>query len=313
MAQSILTHDGFPERRDAALPDPSTGHLLIPKLLTARARAVSGERGATLRWIFLGLFGALFWAFIYFMLFRLLRYFRGVPEIGPLLAGKLLGLILVGFFSILLLSNIITALSSFFLARDLDLLVSAPVDWLKLYLAKLAETLVHSSWMVALMAVPILSAYGYVYHGGVLFVLVALATAIPYLVIPAVLGSAIVFGLREYLSTLVPWWQYVLGGVYVLTILYLPTGLMGIPARLRQGRTASDKKGEAIANLLCDVRRFREHARDCRRKCQRGDRESSCKRNDEKRSGCKRWNTEARETPHHRRECQRDQYRQHHR
>ena len=57
------------------------------------------------------------------MLYRLLAYFRGVPEIGPLLAGKLLGLILVGFFSILLLSNIITALSSFFLARDLDLLV----------------------------------------------------------------------------------------------------------------------------------------------------------------------------------------------
>lgn len=57
----------------------------------------------------------------------------------------------------------------------------------------------------------------------------------------AVIGSAIVFGLREYLSTLVPWWQYVLGGVYVLTILYLPTGLMGIPARIRQWRGRKDK------------------------------------------------------------------------
>jgi branched-chain amino acid transport system permease protein len=53
-------------------------------------------------------------------------------------------------------------------------------------------------------------------------------------------GSAIVFGLREYLSTLVPWWQYVLGGVYVLTILYLPMGLMGIPARFWQARAPSD-------------------------------------------------------------------------
>ena len=52
-----------------------------------------------------------------------------------------------------------------------------------------------------------------------------------------VIGAFIVFGLREYLSTVVPWWQYVLGGVYVLTILYLPTGLMGIPARIRQRRT----------------------------------------------------------------------------
>src|SRR5262245_21545771 len=51
-----------------------------------------------------------------------------------------------------------------------------------------------------------------------------------------VIGAFIVFALREYLSTLVPWWQYVLGAVYVLTILYLPMGLMGIPERLRQRR-----------------------------------------------------------------------------
>jgi hypothetical protein len=36
----------------------------------------------------------------------------------------------------------------------------------------------------------------------------------------------------------VPWWQYVLGAVYVLTIFYLPTGLMGIPERLRQWRAS---------------------------------------------------------------------------
>ena len=59
-----------------------------------------------------------------------------------------------------------------------------------------------------------------------------------------VIGSFIVFGLREYLSTVVPWWQYVLGGVYVLTILYLPTGLMGIPARIRQRRARLKKTTE---------------------------------------------------------------------
>ena len=173
------------------LPDPGLLHLLLPKYLTAKARALAGERGRAARWIVLGAFGLAFWAFIFAMVFRLLRYFRGVQEIGPLLAGKLLGLILVGFFSILLLSNVITALSSFFLARDLDLLVSAPVDWLKLYGAKLLETLVHSSWMVVLMAVPLFAAYGTVYAGGILYPLVALGLLIPFLVIPAVLGSAL--------------------------------------------------------------------------------------------------------------------------
>jgi branched-chain amino acid transport system permease protein len=59
-----------------------------------------------------------------------------------------------------------------------------------------------------------------------------------------VIGAFIVFGLREYLSTLVPWWQYVLGGVYVLTILYLPTGLMGIPDRIRQRRARTGNREE---------------------------------------------------------------------
>jgi branched-chain amino acid transport system permease protein len=57
-----------------------------------------------------------------------------------------------------------------------------------------------------------------------------------------VIGTFIVFGLREFLSTVVPWWQYVLGVVYVATILYLPTGLMGIPERLRQRRAKPDNR-----------------------------------------------------------------------
>ena len=59
------------------------------------------------------------------------------------------------------------------------------------------------------------------------------------------IGAAIVIALREYLSTVVPWWQYVLGAVYVLTILYLPNGVMGIPSLIRQRRAAPGKRNDA--------------------------------------------------------------------
>jgi branched-chain amino acid transport system permease protein len=49
----------------------------------------------------------------------------------------------------------------------------------------------------------------------------------PGTLVGGVIGAGVVVFLREYLATLVPWWQYVLGAVYVLTILYLPGGLMG--------------------------------------------------------------------------------------
>ena len=170
---------------------PSLRHVLIPKWRTVltRMRQDRGEGGRA-KVLVLGTVGLIFWLAVFGVLFRMLRYFRNVEEIGALLAGKLLGIVLLSFASILLLSNVITALSAFFLSKDLDLLVSSPVDQLRIYLAKLTETMIASSWMVALMAVPILTAYGVVYGGGLLFPIVALATILPYLVMPAVIGSA---------------------------------------------------------------------------------------------------------------------------
>lgn len=165
--------------------------VLRPKWLTARARAVTAERGRAARWTVLGLAGLGFWAVAFGLLYRVLRYFAGVEEIGALLAGKLLALLLLSFGSILLLSNIITSLSSFFLARDLDLLVSSPVDWLTLYASRLFETALHSSWMVVLMAIPMLAAYGLAFRGGIGYLVLAVTSFIPFLLIPAASGSAV--------------------------------------------------------------------------------------------------------------------------
>ncbi|HEX6574746.1 MAG TPA: hypothetical protein VF042_07215 [Gemmatimonadaceae bacterium] len=156
-----------------------------------RSRAVGKQTGAAGRFGALAVIGLMFWGFIFAILYRLLAYFRGIPEIGPLLAGKLLGMILIAFFGMLLLSNVISSLSTFFLAKDLDLLHAGPVDWLRLYAAKLVETCAHSSWMVVLMAVPLFAAYGIVYHGGPMFVFVVISTFVPFLILPTVIGSAI--------------------------------------------------------------------------------------------------------------------------
>src|SRR5262249_48081260 len=78
----------------------------------------------------------------------------------------------------------------FFLADDLELVIAAPVDPLEVYGARLWETILDSSWMVALLAVPILAAYGTIYGAGPAFYALAVATMAAFLVIPAVLGTA---------------------------------------------------------------------------------------------------------------------------
>jgi ABC-2 type transport system permease protein len=121
----------------------------------------------------------------------MLLYFRNTQGIGELLAGKLLGLALLTFLGILLLSNVITSLSTFFLSRDLELIMASPTDILGVYGARLLETMVNSSWMVALLAVPLFLAYGFAYAAPPAFYLLALGVMIPFLVLPAVAGVAI--------------------------------------------------------------------------------------------------------------------------
>ena len=168
---------------------PSVWTVLTPKWRGAVARLRKESSGSPGKLALLLISGLGFWSAVFGIAYRVLRYIREVPEIGDLLAGKMLAVILLAFLSILLLSNLITALSTFFLAKDLDLLVGAPVSGPRIYLAKLGETIVHSSWMVALLAIPIFTAYGTVYHGGTLFPIVATGAFLPVLILPAVTGT----------------------------------------------------------------------------------------------------------------------------
>ena len=167
---------------------PHLWKVLTPQWRSGLARLRQQRSwGRTLLFAFIGL---TFWSAVFGISFKVLRYLKGVEEIGSLLAGKMLAMTLMAFGGILLLSNLVAALSTFFLAKDLDLMVAAPIDWLRFYLAKLSETLVHSSWMVILLAFPLLVAYGVVYDGGPLFPFVALSAMVPFLVLPSVIGTA---------------------------------------------------------------------------------------------------------------------------
>lgn len=164
--------------------------LLRPKL-RSKINKTRTDESRVFKALLLGFVGLFFWTFTFVVIFRMLLYFRGTQGIGDLLAGKLLGVAFLTFFSILLLSNVITALSTFFLSDDLALVIAAPVDPVKVYGARLWETIMDSSWMVALMAVPLLAAYGVIYAAGPLYYVLAILTMAAFLVVPAVIGTGV--------------------------------------------------------------------------------------------------------------------------
>jgi len=169
--------------------DPGVLWMLWPKLKGKLNRARTDE-ARIFKALGLGFVGVFFWGFIFVIIWRMLLYFRNAQGIGELLAGRLLGLALLTFLGILLLSNVITSLSTFFLSQDLELVLASPVDPVRVYLARLVETVANSSWMVVLLSVPLFLAYGFTYRAGPGFYLLALAVMVPYLVLPAVVGTA---------------------------------------------------------------------------------------------------------------------------
>jgi ABC-2 type transport system permease protein len=165
--------------------------LLAPRLLAARNAYRAHPRRT---WVLSALAG-LFWVGCLVLFVKVLGYFQTIGEFGPLLTQRLLLLIFVSFFAVLLISNTVTALTTFYLADDVNVLLAAPVSMRRLHRARFVETLVASSWMVLLFGLPAFLAYGVVYDAGPVFYGATVLVLLPYLVVPTALGVLVTTGL----------------------------------------------------------------------------------------------------------------------
>jgi ABC-2 type transport system permease protein len=163
--------------------------LLRPKWRAAQRRMQSESNA--FRVLVMGFVAFVFFAIVFAIVYRVLGHFSTQPGLGDLLAGKLLGMVLLAFLPILLLSNIITSLSSFFLARDLELLSAAPVDGMRVYTARFIETLTNSSWMMVIVLLPILAAFGTAFGVSIRFLVTTVIALASFLILPAVVGTGI--------------------------------------------------------------------------------------------------------------------------
>jgi ABC-2 type transport system permease protein len=138
--------------------------LLSPRFLGIRNRlSRSGRQGKKKGMVMVGL-GLGFCAGMSILFCRVLLYFQSVEIIGDLLARHLLSMVLLIFFSLLVFSHIITALSNLYLSKDLELCHAAPVEVEELFLSRAAYSFMDGSWMLIIFGAPIFVAYAYVYR-----------------------------------------------------------------------------------------------------------------------------------------------------
>ena len=166
-------------------------YLLLPHVWSARNRARRRERGDLSRGV---LFGGVALA-VAFALFEgsfwLTGQLEDYAELGDYLLRLGLSWLFLTFLSFLAFSGVVTALSTFFLADDLRLLLAAPVATRRLFLARFCRTVAQASWMVVIFLVPVLTGVAWARCVGPAFYLTAALTVVPFAVIPVAAGTAV--------------------------------------------------------------------------------------------------------------------------
>ena len=144
--------------------------LLKPRVFSFKNKGLfKNDRGKRVKLFLFGTLGICFWGGIFAVSLRVLIYFKEISELGDILAYKLLSMILLTFFSLLIFSSILTAISKLYLSSDLSLVHSMPVSSFKIFIARWIESTIDSSWMVIVYMFPVFISYGIVYQAGFFF------------------------------------------------------------------------------------------------------------------------------------------------
>ncbi|MDR1081502.1 MAG: hypothetical protein LBQ79_11225 [Deltaproteobacteria bacterium] len=148
--------------------------------------------GGRIKLISLGIFTLALWAALFLLSVRVIRSFYTVEGFGDILSYKTFGLIWLSGAALLVFSAFITALSNFYLSRDLSLLMAAPVDRESVFWARSVQSLVSSAWMPVAFLVPVFLAFGYAFRAEWLYYALIVPASLPVVLIASFLAQTLV-------------------------------------------------------------------------------------------------------------------------
>ena len=133
----------------------------------------------------------------YWMFFEGLNFLYRFPLVGSLLSQRLIYLVFGFFFIMLVFSNLIIGYSTLFKSRETTWLLSLPLPPPNIYRWKFLEALAVSSWALLFLSAPLMFAYGRVHEASPAFFLEMAVVFVPFVIIPALIGSwAVIFLVR---------------------------------------------------------------------------------------------------------------------
>ncbi|MDH4231203.1 MAG: hypothetical protein OEW04_04140 [Nitrospirota bacterium] len=169
--------------------------LIKPKLLSSRN---SLNARVLLRRAPFFAIGFVFWILLYIGTCKFLSFVRGIDFAGEVLSAKLLSMTFFGLTGFLVLSNVITAISSFYLSKDITFLLTKPVADRDILRLKSLETVMNSSWMVLSFIPPVFLAYGVTYHASAVYYISISSAFIMLVILTGGIGISIAHMLTQF-------------------------------------------------------------------------------------------------------------------
>ena len=195
--------------------------LISPRLISCKNSLTRSRSNRKIKILTLTGAGCLFWLVLFFLTYKVLMYFSSQEMIGDILARHLLGMVFLIFFSILIFSHVITALSNLYLSHDLEICYSSPATLTEIFLSRSFYTVFDSSWMVVVFGLPLMMAYGFVYHAGLDYYLSLIYVSFPLIIISACLGIMVIMVLVRFFPAQKASDIIMLMSVILIVILYL--------------------------------------------------------------------------------------------
>jgi len=195
--------------------------LISPRFIGFKNSLKRSQSNSRLKILTLAGTGILFWLVLFFFTYRVLAYFSSQEMIGDILARHLLSMVFLIFFSILIFSHVITALSNLYLSDDLEIYYSSPATLTEVFLSRSFYTVFDSSWMVVVFGLPLMMAYGLVYNAGLDYYLSLIYVSFPLIIIAACLGIMLIMVLVRFFPAQKASDIIMLMSVILIVILYL--------------------------------------------------------------------------------------------
>jgi ABC-2 type transport system permease protein len=222
--------------------------LLKPSALSLKNYLKDPGPGGYVKLVSLTAFALALWVAFFFLTLRMIRYFYSVEGFGDILAYKTFSLLWLTGTAFLIFSAVITALSSFYLAKDLSLLMAAPVSRERVFWARSVQSFWASAWMPAVFVFPVFMAFGYHFGAGVLYYLLLVPTALCVSLASSFVSQAVVILLANVLPARRTKDIMSLIGLLSFVGLYLAFRL------LRPERLVNPDQFQSVANYLASLR-----------------------------------------------------------